>query len=136
MPTETFSIQDKSSKGNYYITGALFKGSSVGHSFCIGTKMVVFTADNFGGMLDEAAIEAAGKQGIGCAVSGCNYSHAEHKEETGLKVFCKKPMFKKENEAYPELHKFLLSLKKKYGKKYEGFAFVKEDGKTPAQDYA
>lgn len=127
-------ITDQSSKGNFYTTGDTITGNTVGHPFVIGTRLVAFASDRFGGMLGDEAIKAAAKQGIGCDMRGCNYTIDEHKEETALKVYCKLSMFGKKDKARPELHKFLLSLKKQYGKKYSGFAFVQEDGKTAARD--
>lgn len=131
MSTE--QIQDKSTKGNFFTTGDTITGNTAGHPFMITAQHVAYASDHYSGMLGEEAILACEKRGNGCGYK-CGKSITEHKEETALKVYCKLSMFGKKDKARPELHKFLLSLKKKFGTKYSGFAFVQEDGKTAARD--
>lgn len=141
--SETETITDKSSKSHYYVTGETMTGSITGHPYCISTWHVAYAADHHGGQLTENAIRECEKnKQRGCGVSGCRYSFDEHKKITSLLIFCKIPLCKTpkskwhpEREATKELHQFLLGLKKKYGEKYENYAFVKPDGKTGAQEF-
>lgn len=117
----------KSSRENYYTTGDTIPAP---HPFMITSRHVAMAADRFGGMLTQECLIACEKRGDGCGMR-CGISAEEHGQ--ALKVFCLKPMFKKKKkEATVELHKFLLKLKEKYGKKYVGFAFVQKDGVTGA----
>jgi len=141
MSTKLFSKVDKSSKGNYYTNGKDMEGNSVGgHPYCITPKHLQYNPDSM--YLGEPQIlEMEKSHGNMCGYK-CGHPYKDHKMEKALFVLCKKPMFVKSKDinnpktkATKELHQFLLKLKKKYSKKYPGFAFVKEDGKTPAQEF-
>ena len=95
------------------------------HPFCITAPLIAFTADNFNGMLNKAAIEAFEKKKGKpvCGVKGCNLLFHEH--ETGLLIAVKSDKELKELE--PELREYLLSIKDMAEKdKFAGFAFIQE----------
>jgi hypothetical protein len=94
----------------------------VPHPYCITPKHVEVASDSFGGMLGEAAIEAAEKKGAHCGMRSCQLSFKQH--EQALIVECRAPL-KINGEANPELHKFLLDNKAECEKNnYAGFAFL------------
>lgn len=101
----------------------------VPHPFCITARHVEIAADNFGGMLGEAAIEAAEKRGVRCGMRGCRLDYKQH--EQALVVECRAPLKMPDGSVNPELHKFLLDNKAECEfNKYAGFAFIdKTEGK-------
>lgn len=96
------------------------------HPFCITSALIVFTANNYSGMLGKAAIEAfEKKKGKSvCGVKGCNMLYHEH--ETGLLIAVKSNKELKEIE--PELREYLLSIKDMTEEdNMAGFAFIQEE---------
>ncbi|RKY95029.1 MAG: hypothetical protein DRQ01_00830 [Ignavibacteriae bacterium] len=88
----------------------------VPHLYCISSKHVVNAADNFGGMLGDAALQDCESKGIYCAMQGCQLSYKEH--ETALVINCKN----KDNNLLKE---YLLSIKSQCKKdKYAGFVLI------------
>ncbi len=105
---------------------------SMPHPYCIGAKHVQVAADQFGGMLGEAAIEAAEKQGVYCDI--CKKLNRKrgtpilkyHEHENNLTLFITVPQNKDLN-AIPGLHEYLLGIKDKAVELgIQGFAFLTE----------
>lgn len=112
-------------KGNYVKSENFEVIDTIGvpHPYCIGTKHVAEASDNFGGMLGEAAIEAAEKKGAHCEIRGCRLSFKQH--EHALVIACRAPLKQDDGTVNPELHKMLLDNKEECEKNgYAGFAFV------------
>lgn len=108
----------KSEKGNFWIENTI----GVPHPFCIVPGHIE-VAQDFGGILREAAIEAAEQRGVRCGMKGCRLSFAEH--EQALLVSCKEDLQDKNGKNNKELCAYLLEIKDKAeADKYAGFAFV------------
>jgi len=110
----------ESEHGNFYMKDTI----GVPHPYCIGAKHVEIAADRFGGMLGEAAIEAAEKAGAKCGICKGQLSYAEH--ETAIVIGCKANGAGEDGKAVPELQQYLLKLKPLVEGHYAGFAFMKE----------
>ena len=94
----------------------------VPHPYMITQHHVAHAADNFSGMLGQAAIENAEKQGKMCGICKGQLSFADHKQ--ALLVSCRGPL-QIDGEANPELHEFLLANKDEAEENgYEGFSFL------------
>ena len=92
MSQET--IQDKSSKGNYYTTGEEMTGWIGGHPYVITPQHLQKNRNNM--YLGTKEIHAMEEQyGSMCGAVGCEMKVEEHGEITALKVFCKIPMYEK-----------------------------------------
>lgn len=87
------------------------------HPFMIGPRHVAIAADQFGGMLSDAALDAAYSAGYGCQMPTerghgpkCGLSHRDHKSE--LVALIETPFKLKSNvKEVPGLHEYLLSIK-------------------------
>ena len=94
---------------------------SIPHPYCITARHMEIASDQFCGMLGEAAIEAAEKQGAHCGMQRCNLRYDQHK--TSETLFIRVPQNKDLN-AVPGLHAYLLLIKDKATELgIEGFAF-------------
>ncbi len=124
-----------SAKGNYKI---IDDSLVYPHPYCIGSKLVVFAADNHHGILGDAAIADAEKHGIMCdmRIDGgkCEMKYEEH--ERSLTIKCKqrittgKVLKDGKKKTTKEFHEWIEKVKpiaKKNG--FLGFAFVGVDGK-------
>jgi hypothetical protein len=91
------------------------------HPYCITPRHVAEASDNFGGMLNEAAIESAEKHGAHCGTQGCRLAYGQH--ETSVTLFIGVPQNGDLN-AVPGLHRYLLSIKERAVQLgISGFAF-------------
>ena len=110
----------KSEKGNFFIADSI----GVPHPYCISSRHVAEASDHHGGMLNEAAIEAAEKKGIYCHT--CRGQLKFHQHEKALLVSCKAEVKGEDGKAVPELHDYLLACKEKAeADGFAGFAFVR-----------
>jgi hypothetical protein len=86
------------------------------HPYCIGPGHVGVAADEFGGILGEAALDEAERQGIYCqmVVRGsygkCGLPRHEHKTELSLLIETPVKLEKNLKEV-PGLHEYLMSIK-------------------------
>ena len=115
----------KSKNGNFQVIDTV----SATHTYCITPRHVGEAADYYGGMLSEESIRSAERKGAKCGRRGCTMSFDQH--ETALLISCKTDMKNENEEATPELHEYLLKIKKEaesHG--YIGFAF-KDDREIP-----
>lgn len=110
-----------SEQGNFRVVDTI----GVPHPYCIGAKHVAIAADRFGGMLGEAAIEAAEAEGVCCGICKGKLTFKQH--ETALLIGCKNDLKGADNKAVPELHAYLLAIKPMCEEDgYVGFAFKDE----------
>jgi hypothetical protein len=101
---------------------------AVPHPYCITAKHVALAADEFGGMLSDAAIEEAERRGIHCDI--CNrgtkrpvLTFAQHEKALLVEV-----NDRRELKDIPELKDYLLSIKDQATKEgYAGFAFKSKE---------
>lgn len=95
---------------------------SLPHPYCITPKHVGVAADQFAGILGEAALEAAEKQGARCGMRDCHLPYSKH--ESVKTLFIKVPNRPKDLNDVPGLHAYLLSIKEQAeGLGITGFAF-------------
>jgi hypothetical protein len=102
---------------------------SMPHPYGIGTKHVAVAARSFGGMLGEAAIEQAEREGASCFIcqetarrGGRILKYSEH--ENAVTLFVKVPAGTCDLNAVEGLHKFLFDNKQTFiDAGIEGFAF-------------
>lgn len=80
------------------------------HPYCIGSRHVVHASGKFGGMLGEAAIESAEKDGARCCVEGCHLSFRNHINQRVLLVVVPDDTGKDLNNV-PGLGAWLTSIK-------------------------
>lgn len=91
----------------------------VPHSYCLTPKHIVHASDHFSGMLGEAAIISAEKNGARCDICKGDRSYKEH--ETALLVEVDD---KRELKDIKGLEEYLLSIKDMTEKDgYAGFVF-------------
>jgi hypothetical protein len=123
---EDFLRYKESEKGNFRIIDSI----GVPHPYCIGAKHVAFAADNFHGMLGEAAIEEGEKQNIFCEI--CKTANRKDgktiltysQHEKALVVQCNKDI--NINEYKEELTTYLKSIiDLATHEEFVGFAFKK-----------
>lgn len=89
------------------------------HPFTIGPKHVAHAADNHGGRLGDATLEA-----VSCAVSGCNLSYTEHKSDKVCFLQLQR------NATNDEANTILKELVDELGEDFvDGFAFVETEEK-------
>ena len=117
----------KSKKGNFQIVDTI----AVPHPYCLTPKHIQEAADNFGGIMGEAAMQSADDKGIYCyTCRSINKRHGDpiltfKQHELALLVACyadmQIPKFKKEAQT------FLKSIAKMVEEdKYAGFTFLKK----------
>lgn len=71
--------------GNHYFKVVSIKAvNHKPHPYTVGSKLVAFAADNYGGMLNEAAIAGYERQGGRCEAGNCRLTFAEHTSEYAL----------------------------------------------------
>lgn len=89
------------------------KKISVPHPYCIGPGHVGMASDKFGGILGEAAIEAAERKGIGCQWGPpgrrCQLSYKEHTTDLTLVIEVSGDLHRLND--VPGLHAYLLAIK-------------------------
>lgn len=119
------AIMPQSEQGNFYVKDSI----GVPHPYCIGPRHVTHAADHFGGMLSEAAIEGAERNGAKCETCKGKLTYKQH--EQAVLIGCKADMDDGNGKAVPELHQFLLALKPlvEASNYFVGFAFLDERGK-------
>lgn len=116
-PEELKTRYGASDFGNFAIIDQI----GVPHPYCIGPKHVEVAADQFGGMLGEAAIEAAERQGAKCCICKGKLKYAEHKR--ALLIDCKVDPDSRD-EFKEELSDYLLKSKPlAEADSFAGFAF-------------
>ena len=110
----------QSEKGNFFVKDTI----GVPHPYMIMPGHVAEAADHHGGMLGEAAIEAAEDRRIFCGI--CRGKLSFHEHETALLVACKEEL-KDGDKPHPELHAYLLKVNPMTEEDgFAGYAFVKE----------
>lgn len=96
---------------------------SIPHPFMIGPRHVQIAADQFGGMLGDAALAYADRVGVGCYVRGCHLSYKEHETTRTLFVLLDKAPPRNLNEV-SGLASYLSDIKDKAESLgIKGFAF-------------
>lgn len=117
-PDELKLRYGKSEQGNYEVVETI----PVPHPYMVGPRHVQIAADQFGGMLGEAALEAAEKQGVKCGICKGELSWKQH--EQALLVECHAPLKGDDGKAMPELMAYLMKCKPLCEEdKFAGFAF-------------
>jgi len=120
-PEELTARYGKSENGSFYVKDTI----GVPHPYMITAAHVSIAADRYGGMLGEAAIEAAEKQGRYCDI--CKGKLKFHEHETALLIGCKAEL-KIDVNINPELKTYLESIKDKCEEDgYAGIAFLDEN---------
>lgn len=107
----------------------------VPHPYCIGSKLVGYASDHWGGILGEAAIRDAEEHGIICDIcrqvkrkGGKALSYEEHKQALLIEVSKSLDTDSEEGKGRKELRAYLLSIKERTEKEgYAGFAFKRAD---------
>lgn len=124
MPKLDRTHYGKSEHGNFEVVDTI----PVPHPYMIMPRHIEIAADRFGGILGEAAIEAAEKRGVGCGICKGHLKYKEH--ETALLIECRKPLTVDtdnsgaEGRVNPELHAYLLQCKEQAeADGFAGFAF-------------
>ena len=117
----------KSKKGNFQVIDTI----AVPHPYCLTPKHVVEAADNFGGIMGEAAMQSADDKGIYCY--SCRTNNRRHgdpilkykQHELALLVACYENM--EEVKFKKEVQHYLKSIAKMVEEdKYAGFTFLKK----------
>lgn len=93
----------------------------VPHPYCITPRHIKVASNDHGGILSEAAIEDAEEKGACCGICRGQLRYKEH--EQALLVGCRAELKDAEGKTNPELHAYLLRIKKSAREKYAGFAF-------------
>jgi len=118
--TKDFSVYGQSAEGHFSVVDTI----GIPHPYCITPKHVEYASDHCSGMLDEAAIEGAEKNGARCDIcraNRLNLAYRDHKH--ALLVECLAPL-KIGDAVNPELHAWLLRIKDlAETNHYDGFAF-------------
>ena len=122
--SEIRGVYPPSKEGNFRIVDTI----GVPHPYCIGSRLVAFTADYHNGLLGNDAIDDAEKHGIYCEIckkiqrkGGKILSRIEH--EQALLVECVIDI----NPVPSELKTWLLEIKDEATKNgYTGFAFKRK----------
>jgi hypothetical protein len=94
---------------------------SVPHPYCLTPRHVAYAADQCSGMLTEAAIEGAEKEGAKCGICKGKYKFSEHEVVNSLIITV--PQSHNLN-AVPGLHTYLFENKQRFvDAGIDGFAF-------------
>ena len=105
------------------------------HPFMIGPRHVEIAADHFGGMLGDAALYAAERQGITCYMKDshghrCTLSRADHKTLYALQIVI--PERVADLNTIVGLHDYLVSIKDAVNTlALDGVAFPSEEQYSP-----
>ena len=117
----------QSKSGNFFIIDTI----PVPHPYCITPRHVAVASDQYSGILGDAAIEGAEKQGAKCDI--CRERNKRHGDpvlsfkdhKTALLVGCKAELKGNDGKVNEELHEWLLSIKDEATRHdYAGFAFL------------
>jgi hypothetical protein len=114
----------QSEQGNFYIKDSI----GVPHPYMITSKHVVYASDHHSGMLGEAAIKGAERNGHYCGICKGKLKYEQHEQAVviGCKIDTQDP--DDATKGHPELHAYLLALKPliEADKYFVGFAFLDE----------
>ena len=111
----------ESEHGNFKVEDTI----GVPHPYCIGVRHDQHASDHFDGMLNDASISSAEREGIHCCECKGTLKYEEHK--LALLVYCYAEFKDADRKVKPELQTYLLSIKEEAKKNgYAGFAFIRK----------